>query len=157
MPEEKKLGDSVTYTNPDKGNKLMTVGGVLLKEGESVNLVEKLGEARARPIIEKLAKNRYFKVEGGEDHSQKQPPQAPGAGEEDVAALAVAEEARIRREQGDAKADEYVQSLDESGRKRDQGGGGEDSAQRRPKQGEPPPDVVTPDQMTLETPSKRRG
>jgi hypothetical protein len=156
MPEEKKLGDSVTYTNPDRGNKLMTVAGVLLKEGESVNLVEKLGESRARPIIDKLAKNRFFKVEGGEDHQQKQQEQ-PSQTDDEIAQQAVAEEARIRREQGDAKADEYVNSLDASGRKKDQGGGGGESAQRRPPPGEPPPDVKTPETMTLEQPPKRRG
>ena len=48
MPEEKKLGPGVVYKNPDKTNKLVTVGGVLFKEGQSVNIVEKLGEQRAQ-------------------------------------------------------------------------------------------------------------
>lgn len=154
MPEEKKLGPGVTYTNPDKDAKLVTVSGILLKEGEEVNLVDRLGEAKAKPILEKLSKNRYFKVAGGPEHKPPGDVVSASSGSEDTTSLAIREEARIRREQGDEAADKYIQGLDERGQS--QGESGEPPAKGRAKQGEPPPDVQTPDQATLESPPRRR-
>jgi len=158
MPEEKKLGPGVQYLNPDKTNKLVTVGGVLFKEGQSVNLVEKLGEQRAKPILEKLAKNRYFQVDGGPKHEeQPQQQQTLGGGAENTTATnAVAEEARLRATQGDEAADKYIESLDEDGNVKE-GSQSQSQSERRPKQGEPPPDVQTPDKATLEKPAPRRS
>lgn len=155
-PEEKKLGPSVTYTNPDGGAKLVTVAGVLMKAGQSVNLVEKLGESGAAPILKKLSGNRYFKVDGGPDHSKEEEkgPVAAAGSVNDIAAGAVAEEARIRSTQGDEAADKYVESLDENGVPKE--GSKDQPAQRKPKSGEPPEDVKTPESATLEKPARRR-
>ena len=112
--QEKKLGPNVTYTNPDQGAKMTTVAGVLLKEGQAVNLEEKLGKDKAAPILKKLSKNRYFKVDGGEDHSKEEQSQAPSPNEAQ-SAWAVQEEARIRSAEGDEAADKFVQSLDDDG------------------------------------------
>ena len=152
--EKQKLGPNVTYTNPDGNAKLSSIGGIVVKEGESVNLVEKLGEARANALLPKLAKNRYFKVDGGPDHKQAAESQAD-TGSPELVSQALQEEARIRREQGDEAADKYIESLDESGRQKEQA---EEPAARRgqAKTGEPPPDVKTPEQATLETPPRRR-
>src|SRR5580765_3050368 len=106
MATEKKLGPNVTYLNVDKSAKLVTVSGVLFKEGEPVNLVERLGEARAQPVLQKLAGNRYFKVAGAPDHSDANEAAEEGAATSDAANEALmAEEARIRRTQGDEAAD----------------------------------------------------
>ncbi len=155
--EEKKLGPNATYTNPDKGAKLITMAGVLMKEGQSVNLVEKLGEARAAPIMKKLAGNRYFRVDGGPDHSKEEaPPPAQGSTLDvnSTASAAVAEEARLRSTQGADAADAYVESLDEEGNVKE--GSQPKQNDRRPKQGEPPPEVHTPERETLEQPAPRR-
>jgi hypothetical protein len=153
MAEEKKLGPGITYTNPDKTSKIVTVAGVLLKEGQSVNLVEKLGEKQAQPILNKLAKNRYFQVDGGPKHEEQEQTVTSGGGGPTAADNAVIEAQRIRASQGDEAADKYIDSLDEDGNVK---GGGEQQSERRPKQGEPPPDVQTPDKATLERPAPRR-
>jgi hypothetical protein len=152
MAEQKKLGPNVTYTNPDKTSKLMAVGDVLLKEGESVNLVEKLGEARARPILEKLARNRYFKVDGAEEPKPEQGSTNVALSGDSTVAMALREEARIRKEQGDEAADAYVQGLDEQGQSKPE----DQPAKGRSRQSEPPPEVQTPSEPTLETPPRRR-
>ena len=129
MAEEKKIGPSVTYTNPDKGAKMITVAGVLLKEGQAVNLEERLGKEKAGPILKKLAGNRYFSVQGGPDHAKEEKDEAAGP-DEDQAAWAVNEEAKIRARDGDEAADKFVESLDEQGRVKDQGGGQDAAAKQ---------------------------
>lgn len=154
MADEKKLGPGVTYTNPDKSTKIITVAGVLFKEGQSVNLVEKIGEVRANDILKTLAGNRYFKVDGGPDHGkqeQQQPAYQPSY-EGTAADAAVAEANRLREREGQEAADRYIDSLDEDGNVK---GGGEHKSERRSRQGEPPDDVKTPDEATLERPSRR--
>jgi hypothetical protein len=154
MADEKKLGPGVTYTNPDKSTKIITVAGVLFKEGQSVNLVEKIGETRAAPILKKLAGNRYFKVDGGQDHSKQEAEATPyqPSYEGTSADNAVNEANRIREREGQEAADRYIDSLDEDGNVK---GGSEPKSERRPKQGEPPKDVETPEEATLERPSRR--
>jgi aconitase B len=146
MPEERKLGPGVKYLNLDKSAKLVTVAGVLFKEGQDVNLEEKLGKERAQQVLKQLAKNRFFQVQGGPDqkeYAQEQLRQATS--EESTAHLAIAEEARIRARDGDEAADKYVESLDENGQvKRDQQkapidkpGQGQDQGQGHDKKAQP--------------------
>lgn len=143
---EKKLGPSVTYLNPDKSAKLVTVAGVLMKEGESVNLVERLGEAKAEPVLKKLAGNKYFKVDGGPEHDFEAT--TIGAPDPETTAGVVAEEARIRARDGDEAADAYVANLDEKGQPK--------AARGRP--GELPAGArhQPPEKETLEQPAQRR-
>lgn len=118
MAEQQKLGPNVTYTNPDHDAKLVTIAGVLLKEGESVNLEERLGAAQAAPIFKKLAGSRHFKVDGGQDWSQQKPPTSqPG---QTGPAFAQLEEARLRKTEGDEAADKYVASLGPDGQPKEQ-------------------------------------
>lgn len=147
MAEEKKLGPSVTYTNPDKGAKLVTVAGILLKEGQSVNIVQRLGEKAAEPILKRLANSTYFKVDGGPDHaaaleSQRKVDEAGVGDAEATANQAIREEARIRKEQGDEAADKYVSELDEYGQPK--------SAQRNQS------NYAAPEEPKLEQPAPRR-
>lgn len=148
MAEEKKLGPNVTYTNPDKGAKIMNVAGVIMKEGESVDLEKKLGKEAAAPILKKLAGNRYFKVDGGPDHSKESEEQPPG-GNEDQAAWAVTEEARIRKTEGDEAADKFIASLDDTGTvKADEQAAAKQKAEANYK---------APEKPTLENQPRRRG
>ena len=148
MAEEKKLGPNVTYTNPDKDAKMMAVSGVLLKEGESVNLEEKLGKEAAAPILKRLAKNRFFKVDGGEDHAKKAEEQvAPPS--PDQANWALAEEARIRKAEGDEAADKFIQSLDDTGSVKAEAGD-QQKQQRRAEV-----EAKAPTEPTLEQPRRR--
>jgi hypothetical protein len=62
---DKKLGPSVTYIDHDKSARLVTVAGVPLRDGESVNLEDALGPERAKGVLQKLAGNPYFEVQGG--------------------------------------------------------------------------------------------
>jgi hypothetical protein len=151
MADEKKLGPGIVYTNPDKSTPLMTVAGVLLREGKSVNLVEKLGEARATPILQKLAKVRFFKVDGGPDHQKVEAQPQVNNDVDSTANNAVREAARIRESQGAEAAERYIDSLDDDGNVKGA------KAERRPRSGEPPDDVKTPDEATLERPAGRRN
>jgi hypothetical protein len=136
MAEEKKLGPSVTYTNPDKGAKMITVAGVLMKEGQAVNLEEKLGKERAAPLLKKLANNRYFSVQGGPDHKDDQ--DQPAGPDDDQAAWAVNEEAKIRARDGDEAADKFVESLDDQGNVKDDQGAAQKQAEAKYKGPEEP-------------------
>src|SRR4051812_25597481 len=111
---ETKLGPSVTYTNPTHDAKLVTIAGVLLREGQSVNLEEQLGAVRAAPILKKLSQNTHFQVEGGPDWSKVK---APAQVREDPGVINAAqrEEPRLRQVEGDDAADRYVASLGPDG------------------------------------------
>jgi len=151
MPEEKKLGPNITYTNPDKGAKMTSVAGVLLKEGEAVDLEKRLGKEKAAPILQKLAKNRYFKVDGGPDHSKEEQEEAP-APNVDQANWALNEEARIRAKEGDEAADKFVESLDENGIPKAEG----ESRQKASKAKEAEENYKAPKEPQLEQPSRPR-
>jgi hypothetical protein len=146
MAEQQKLGPNITYTNPEGDAKLVNVGGVLLKEGESVNLVEKLGEATAAPLLRKFAQSPHFQVDGGPDWSQKREAQSQGP-DASTAAYAQQEEQRIRRTQGDDAADKYVASLGKDGRP--EGGQPEPANQAEAR-------YQGPAEPTLEKPAARR-
>jgi hypothetical protein len=145
--QEKKLGPNVTYTNPDKTAKMTTVAGVLLKEGQAVNLEERLGKEKSASILKKLANNPYFQVDGGPDHSKKMEEQGSAPNEEQ-AAWAVNEEARIRRTEGDEAADKFVESLDDDGLPKEQGA----SAQKASKAKQAEENYKAPEKEQLETP-----
>jgi hypothetical protein len=145
--EPKKLGPNVTYTNPDKGAKMTTVAGVLLKEGQAVNLEEKLGKDKAGPILKKLANNPYFKVDGGPDHKSKEEGEGL-APNEDQAAWAVNEEARLRKTEGDEAADKFVESLDDNGVPKAQAAENEKATKAKKAE----EDYKAPKEPTLENP-----
>lgn len=109
-PEGQDLGPGVTYLNPDKSAKFVGIAGVLFREGESVNLVEKLGPARAKPILQKLAGNAYFRVDGGPDHQEARQAMESRAQDEVLINDAVLREQAMRREgkQNDDIPDDLV-------------------------------------------------
>jgi hypothetical protein len=106
-----KLGPNATYLNIEGSAKIVTFQGVMFKEGESVNLEEKLGKDRAQAALKKLAGNPHFQVDGGPDR-KKEAEAKDEAVDPEVQKHVIAEEARIRREQGDEAADKYVASVD---------------------------------------------
>lgn len=65
--KEHKLGPSVTYDPPDGEPETTEVGNVPMVKGESVNVVDMLGEQRGNELLRKLANNPHFKVDGGPD------------------------------------------------------------------------------------------
>jgi len=67
--EQKKLG-AVTYQDLDKTGQPVTVKGVTFMPGEAVNLDELFTEEEAEAMKKDLSNNRYFRVEGGPDHSK---------------------------------------------------------------------------------------
>jgi hypothetical protein len=68
MADEKKIGPNVTYVGNDENDKQgVSMLGLRFQPGEKVNLVEKLGQTRAAPVLQKLLGNLYFKVDGGPD------------------------------------------------------------------------------------------
>ena len=68
--KEQKLG-AVTYSDPDKTEQPISIGGVTFLPGEAVNLDElMIDKAQAERLKTKLAGNPYFKVEGGPDHAK---------------------------------------------------------------------------------------
>lgn len=69
--DEKKLGPNATYLNPDGDVKKIEMGGVTFHENEPVNLNDMLGEEAAKPMLQKLAGNKHFKVDGGPDHAKQ--------------------------------------------------------------------------------------
>ena len=70
MADEKKLGPSATYLGNFEGDKQsVTMAGVFFKPGKSVDLIKELGATRGQAMIDKLAGNTFFKVDGGPDHA----------------------------------------------------------------------------------------
>lgn len=71
MPEESKIGTTVTYSDPDDTRKPVSIAGVTLPPGESVDLSDFMDEGKATRLAEQLAKNPHFQVEGGPDWQQE--------------------------------------------------------------------------------------
>lgn len=65
--KEQKLGPSVTYNPPDGEPETTEVGGVPMVKGESVNVIDLLGEQAGNALLKKLSGNSFFKVDGGPD------------------------------------------------------------------------------------------
>lgn len=62
------LGPKVTYRgNHPNDKRSVVMAGVVFKPGQPVNLIKELGEAKAKPILQKLAGNTFFAVDGGPD------------------------------------------------------------------------------------------
>jgi hypothetical protein len=57
----------VTYNPPEGEPETTEVGGVPMVKGESVNIVDMLGEVRGNALLAKLSNNPHFKVDGGPD------------------------------------------------------------------------------------------
>jgi hypothetical protein len=69
--KEQKLGPNVTYVGGGEEDKqAVTMMGIRFKPGESVNLEERLGKQQSAAVLQKLAGNQYFKVDGGPDHQK---------------------------------------------------------------------------------------
>ena len=114
-----KLGPNVTFNDYNKeGTKSVSIEGVLLEDGKSVNLVEALGEARAQPLLKKLAGNPSFKVDGGPDHQaeakkkqQFEQQQAERRQQlQDEASKKTQDEERAKSEEQTKKAEEAAQA-----------------------------------------------
>jgi hypothetical protein len=107
--EEKKLGPSVTYLgNDDDDKQAVEAHGVRFKPGESVNLNDRLGEAKAAEVLKGLAGNRFFKVDGGPDHKAEEKKRQEAVQKEAEAALKDAEEANQTQAERDRKKQGYV-------------------------------------------------
>lgn len=78
-----KLGPSATYTNRDGSAKAVTMQGVRFEEGKAVDLVKEIGEARAAPLLAKLANNPYFEVRGAPKPPEPKPEPGPEEPDED--------------------------------------------------------------------------
>lgn len=71
MAKEKQLGPGVTYRDLDRNAPVVVVAGVRFEDGETVDLVDELGEGRAQPLLRKLAGNHFFDVENsGAEHEE---------------------------------------------------------------------------------------
>src|SRR5262245_11690595 len=94
MAEEKKLGPNVTYLGNDEEDKqAVTIGGIRFKPGESVDVVERLGEQEGNDFLKRYAGNRFFKVDGGPDHKATADAKAKAEQQETEDAQREAEEA----------------------------------------------------------------
>jgi hypothetical protein len=71
LQEESKLGTTVTYTNPRRKGAPTSVGGVPMREGQSVDLAKFLPEDQAKTLAKKLSGNRFFQVQGGPKHEEQ--------------------------------------------------------------------------------------
>lgn len=70
MPDEKKLGTTITYLDPDGNNKPVRVLDIPLAPNKAVDLADFVSQGDAEAMAKKLAGNPFFKVEGGPDHSE---------------------------------------------------------------------------------------
>lgn len=68
--EKQKLGPNVTYNPPEGEPETTSTYGIPFVKGQSVNVVDLLGEAGAQGALKKLSGNRFFKVDGGMDHEK---------------------------------------------------------------------------------------
>ena len=134
MAEDKKVGPSATYVGEDSN--AVTVQGVVFERNKSVNVLDLLGPERGQKVLDKLAGNQFFKVDGGPDHEKRKKER-----EEQAKRL---EEERVKRR------DERVQKAEAERQERREG--------RRANQlGEaalPPEGYKGPDKPTLERPKK---
>ena len=66
----KTLGPQATYRNLDGSAKRVTVAGVTFTDGKPINVIAELGDKRGAELLQKLAGNHFFDVEGSKaDHS----------------------------------------------------------------------------------------
>lgn len=70
MPEENKLGTSVTYLDPNDRRKPVSVQGVWFEPNKATDVAEYLPTKQAEQLVKKLAGNQHFQVDGGPDHSE---------------------------------------------------------------------------------------
>ena len=135
MAEEKKLGPNVTYVGAGEDDKAaVTMAGVRFEPGKSVNLEDRLGKSGAASMLQKLSKNRYFKVDGGVDHEA---------------------EAKKREEM---QAKEYEDAVKSAEDQRKQAQGAQQDRQQQGGLPQPPSDWEGPDEAHLERqPTSRKG
>jgi sRNA-binding protein len=97
--KEQKLGPNVTYNPPEGEPETTEVGGVPMVKGESVNVVDLLGETRAGALLAKLANNSFFKVDGAPDHAKQAEAREKQQKKVDEAKAKAEERQREEREQ----------------------------------------------------------
>ena len=68
MAEEQKVGPNATYVGEDAQS--VTMQGVTFERNKAVNVVDLLGEEKGKRVLQKLAGNQFFKVDGGPDHAK---------------------------------------------------------------------------------------
>jgi hypothetical protein len=126
MADEKKLGPNVTYVGNDENDKqAVTMMGIRFKPGEAVNLEERLGATRAKPVLQKLIGNTYFKVDGGPDHRKQQEAKAKAEEEENKQAQEDAEEEEQMRLERENPPPAETSNESGGGRRRGSRGGAE--------------------------------
>lgn len=69
MADEKTQSTKITFTDPERTGKPVTVAGVQLMPGEAADLADFMDEDRAKEIASSFTQNSYFHVEGGPDHA----------------------------------------------------------------------------------------
>lgn len=69
MPEENKLGTSVTYLDPNGKKKPVRIAGVSLEPNKATDLADFFPQERAERLAQQLSTNPHFQVEGGPDNS----------------------------------------------------------------------------------------
>lgn len=161
MTKETKLGPSVTYHNLGGDAPQITLAdSVVMDDGDTVDLIEELGETQGRRMLEKLAGNPYFAVENN-----------PDDGDHDEARERIADEAGRERRKAKPRTPAVKKSVarriaaedrenGDDGKNAGEGAGEGDNGN----DGEELPDSVeTPEQATLESntrprlPRARRG
>lgn len=144
MAKDKQLGPGVIYYNLAGDAPVVTIAGVTFADGETVDLVDELGEARARPVLEKLSGNHFFDVEGSvADHDSVRGQVAAESGRERrkpaARKAAVKKSVAKKIEQEDAEHEDPATDEPETETEGD----------------ELPPEVETPDAPTLENANSR--
>lgn len=145
--EEKKLGPGVTYHNLDGSAPVVTLAGsVRVEDGDTVDLIDELGETNGRALLNKLAGNPYFDVEGSDaDHEDARETIAEAAGRD--RRKAAPRKPAVKKAVARRIAQEDAEHGDDTGN----AGDGD-----TPPEGELPPDVPTPDAPTLENNARPR-
>lgn len=102
MPDkEKKQSTVVTYLDPGEKGRPVTMHGVSLVPGKSVDLADFMPREKAEKAAASLAGNRYFEVQG-----------------EDKGEQFDADEAERLRAENNAEANQLVQDAEEANRER---------------------------------------
>ena len=127
MADEQKLGPNATYIGEDSEHVVMH--DVTFERNKSVNVVDLLGEEKGKKVLQKLAGNQFFKVDGGPDHAK-----------------AMKERQEMQQKQGERRQQRQAQTEEERKQERQA---------RRERGGTaplPPEGYKTPDQEKLESP-----
>lgn len=148
MAKEKTLGPGVTYHDLDGAAPVVTVAGVTFADGDTIDMVDELGEKRAGQLLAKLAGNPFFDVEGNTaDHSDR------------IDALRADAGAKARKPQRKPELSKAVKRKikeDDAEKGIDTDVDGDGATDEPAPDADLPDDVQTPDQPALENASRPR-